>query len=261
MKEAVLIIAHALRILLGKPLVTLRVIAPALIVLGATGLLALFVAPNMLLIDHLRSSAHPLSSPVLTIAISLIFVIGYGLLAILWHRHVLRASAHARLSPLLFGRYMMRVLFLGLIQLSVSVTLVLPLLFAEGTGARPSFLAILMVTFLAQLLMLWVSLRFSLILPAAALGRPMSLIQSWRHTDDLARTLWGVAAILAAVNTGISAMLDLTNTQAPIWALILQLPLYILQGLLIFGVLTTLYAFLIDSSDKTRLRGIAGFVG
>ena len=146
--------------------------------------------------------------------------------------------------------YLGRVLALALIQLVVSLALVIPLVISSTSaapdGGSPALASMMLTTFVSQLILLWLSLRLSLILPAAALGRPLAMSLSWRYTSPLARPLWGVAAALAFVNTAFTGLLTLLELTAPAHVVAFELPVYILEGLLIFSVLTTLYALQIQ---------------
>ena len=68
------------------------------------------------------------------------------------------------------------------------------------------------------------------------------MTHSWNYTRSLAEPLWGVAAVLALFNTVLTAAISHLNLKTPIFLLVFELPVYILEGLLIFSILTTIYA-------------------
>lgn len=260
MHTAAAIVRHALQMLLQDPRITLRVISPALILLAGVGITTFLAAPSLLTMRH-----EPVTADSLLVApLILGFMAGYGLMAMLWHRHALHDADVRPFGLRLFVRYMGRVLLLGIIQLGFSIAIVIPLLlgasFGQNEGPGPSVFAILMTTFLTQLLLIWVSLRLSLILPAAALGAPLAIAESWRKTAALTRPLWGVAAILAGFNTVLTVLIGLIDMRTPLLALIVELPIYVLQGMLIFGILTTLYAHLVQNSVAGRTPGTGGLM-
>jgi len=111
-----------------------------------------------------------------------------------------------------------------------------------GADGEPAMLSVLMTTFLTQLMLLWLSLRLSLILPAAALGHPITMAHSWRRTAPVSRSLWGVAAVLAVVNTVTATGFGALALARPTLVLMLEMPVHLIEGLLIFSVLTVLYA-------------------
>jgi hypothetical protein len=242
---------QAIALLTNDPWKTLTVVAPSLVLMAVIGVIAALTAPGVLSVRLGNPDLGRISASALPAGLLVAFVLSYALMAILWHRHTLQDSRAARpLSVSLCAGYLMRVLALGAIQLVVSLALVIPLVLSArsgaGDGMPPALPSMILTTFLTQLVLLWLSLRLSLILPAAALGRPLRMAHSWRHTASLARPLWGVAAALALVNTvftGVLAMLDMTS---PFHIVALELPVYILEGLLIFSVLTTLYAVLVQ---------------
>lgn len=250
---ALKLLKHAIGLLTRHPLVTARVIAPAVVLMAGVGVLMALFAPEMLLISTSNLEIGGSAIRLLPVALLTVFILSYALMAILWHRHTLSAG-HApepMTAQLLLG-YLWRVAVLAMIQLAVSLVLVMPLLMAEqsATADAPSIYSILLTTFATQLVLVWLSLRLSLILPAAALGRPISLKHSWEQTLGLSRPLWGVAAILAVTNTVLSGLVTLFGPLGPGGALALELPLYVIEGLLIFSVLTTLYAQLIQKNTR-----------
>ncbi len=251
MNTALKLLHHAIGLLTRRPLETARVIAPAVVLMGGIGAITALAAPEMLLVSMSNPEIEGASVSLLPIILLTAFVLSYALMAILWHRHTLAASiAPEPMTLRLLCGYVWRVVMLALIQLGVSLILVMPLLLAERSagGSTPSTYSILLTTFVTQLVLLWLSLRLSLILPAAALGRPISLGHSWKRTTRLSRPLWGVAALLALINTALAVLVAVFGPLSPGHALVLELPVYVIEGLLIFSVLTTLYAQLIQKS-------------
>ncbi len=254
MNTTLSLIRHAVGLLTRRPLETLRVVAPALVLMAGTGIIAAFAAPELLLVNAANPDLAQITVGAVSVALVFIFVLSYALMAILWHRHTLCAdrAPQPMSMPLMLG-YLWRVGLLAMIQLAAGLILVVPLMMAtQGNdfGDGPSLQSVLLTTFVTQIVLLWLSLRLSLILPAAALGRPISITHSWRYTIRMARPLWGVAAVLALVNTTLGGVLTLLAPSSPGPALALELPIYVIEGLLIFSVLTTLYAQLIQ---KKRL--------
>lgn len=252
MNTAFKLLHHAIGLLTCSPLVTARVVAPAVILMAGIGIITALVAPEMLLVNMSNPDIDNASISLLPVVLLAAFILSYALMAILWHRHTLcaRLAPEPMTARLLCG-YVWRVIMLALIQLGVSLILVTPLMLADhsASGNSPSIYSILLTTFVTQLVLVWLSLRLSLILPAAALGRPITLGHSWNRTSDLSRPLWGVAAMLALLNTVLTVLMALFGPLSPGYALVLELPIYVIEGLLIFSVLTTLYAQLIQKSS------------
>lgn len=247
MMTALTLLKHAFHLLTRSPLKTLEVVAPALVLMGAVGALASVVAPGLLSEGPSRGDLNSFRAAVRTLGIGLAFVFSYALMAILWHRHTLADTrTPRRMSVSLLMGYLWRVIALSLIQLAASLVMVVPLVIfsrtAQGAEATPALASMLLSTFVTQLVLLWLSLRLSLILPAAALGQPIRMTQSWQYTESIARPLWGVAAALALANTLFTGFVTAIDFANPGYRLALELPISVLEGLLIFSVLTALYS-------------------
>lgn len=253
MNSALNLLSHALGLVTHRPFKTLAVVAPALVVMCGVGLTTAAFAPELLTLDPANPDLETIKSAELALVLLTTFILSYALMAVLWHRHTLKES-HKPLPmsiPLVFG-YLWRVFALALIQLAAGIALVIPLIALGKTDAAgPALTSMMLTTFVTQLLLMWLSLRLSLILPAAAVGRPISISQSWTATEPLSRSLWGVAAALAFINTTLSALIMSFGLTRASHALALELPIYVIEGLLIFSVLTTLYARQIHNNDVT----------
>jgi hypothetical protein len=252
--SALNLLRHALGLVTQRPLKTAAVVAPALVLMCGVGLSTAVLAPELLTLDPAHPDLETIKSAELSLALLIAFILSYAMMAILWHRYTLKDS-HLPLpmcTQLVFG-YLWRVFAIALIQLVAGVALVMPLValgnIGSGAATNPAMVSMLLTTFVTQLLLMWLSLRLSLILPAAALGRPISLHQSWTATGPISRSLWGVAAALALINTALSALIALFGLTRPSHALALELPIYIIEGLLIFSVLTTLYSRQIQNKE------------
>ncbi|KIN73097.1 hypothetical protein [Sulfitobacter guttiformis] len=250
------LLRHTFRLLLKEPLKTLQVVGPALLVLIVISIIASVTSPEIAIgsFEGSRMNAVPLNWIFLTAV-----VLGYSMMAIAWHRHTLRNTETPRplTVPLVLG-YLWRIVILTTVQITIYVVLMTPLMVsnhsASALNAEPGYISVLMTGFVAELSLIWLSLRLSLILPAAAVGHPMCLTDSWRFTAPVSSQLMGVAAILALVSgvqTAASAHFDLTQ---PRHLLLLDLPSFVIEGLLIFSLLTILYAALVHKAplDNTE---------
>jgi hypothetical protein len=242
---AIKLLRRAIGLLTHKPIKTLAVVGPALVLIVAVSILIAMVTPELLLIGSPGVDMGRLPFGLEALVMLFAFVLSYSLMAIMWHRYSLGHDNHPKhLSPTLFLGYLWRVGILALIQITVSLAVIVPLVLAShnaGGGVRPAIPSILIATFVSQLLLIWLSLRLSLILPAAAIGRPIKMKDSWDCTTPIAHPLWGVAAALALLNTIIRALVAFLGLQSPVYIVALELPIYILKGLLVLSILTTLY--------------------
>ena len=258
MLSAFQLLRHAINLLTRRPWQTIKVVAPGLILmLGVTGL-TVMLAPDLLTPSATNPQITEWSGGIMQVTLIAAFVLSYALMAVLWHRYTLSGDRAPRpMGPLLMLRYLWRVGLLTLIQLAASLVLVLPLTLSAQASAPdidgPAMPSILLTTFITQLVLVWLSLRLSLILPAAALGRPITLLKSWQLTTRMTRALWGVATVLALINTVLTAVINLMAPPTPERMLAIELPIYVAEGLLIFSVLTALYAHLIQ---KRRVFGL-----
>lgn len=247
MITALTLFKYALHLLTRSPLKTLEVVTPALVLMGAVGVFAAVTAPDLLANGPLLGDIDSFRDGLRMGGIALAFMFSYALMAILWHRHTLSDTCTPRrMSISLLAGYLWRVFALSLIQLAASFAMVVPLVVfsrtAQSADATPALASMLISTFITQLVLLWLSLRLSLILPAAALGKPIRMAQSWRYTVSIARPLWGVAAVLALSNTVLTGLVTAIDLASPGYRLAIELPVSVLEGLLIFSVLTALYS-------------------
>jgi hypothetical protein len=252
---ALTLLRQAINLLVHNPLKTLIVVGPALMLLVVVSVLIALAAPELLRIGTAGFDTATMSFGWRAMALMLAFIVSYALMAILWHRYTLGHGTHPKPInlPLVFG-YLWRVGALALIQIGVSLAVIVPLVIASQStgGTRPALLSVLFATFISQLLLVWVSLRLSLILPATAVGLPIRMKQSWNYTQPIARPLWGVAAALALINTTLSATVAFLGVETPILAIALELPIYVAKGLLVLSILTTLYELQIRNQHPNR---------
>lgn len=249
------LLQNAVSLLTRSPRTTLTVVAPALILMCGVSLMTALLVPDILRIGPDNPDITGLANGILPLCLVAGFVLSYALMAILWHRHTLHDSRGTQPMTLsLIAGYLWRVIALALIQLIASLTMVMPLMILSQTGggsaSPPTMPSVILTTLISQTVMLWFLLRLSLILPAAAIGTPMPIAQSWQHTARIARPLWGVAAALALVNTAFAAITTLFNLTSPTHVVALELPVYVIEGLLIFSVLTTLYSLLVQKNTS-----------
>lgn len=240
---ALSLLRHAIGLLIRQPLKTLTVIGPALVLMIGLSVMIAMTAPDIpTSTDEGALDAIP---PNWLELVALAF--SYSLMAILWHRHTL-SSLHAPMplsAPLVLS-YLWRVVLLTTVQITVGLVLTIPLILSSLNGeagtAGPTLPSIILTTFLTQLILVWLSLRLSLILPAAAIGHPIRMKDSWQYTLALARPLWAIAALLAVFNTALMGIVSHFDLTKPHHTLMIEMPVYIAEGMLVFSILTTLYA-------------------
>lgn len=118
-------------------------------------------------------------------------------LATAWHRYVLREEASSGvLPPLAGGETLLHMGWSFLLGLGTTILLqaLLPVLDFAFSGAGDLLWSVGPIA-TALLLVAYLGLRFGLVLPAAAVGRPMGLMESWAATQPLARAIAGLAVV------------------------------------------------------------------
>lgn len=252
MQAAVAIIAHALRMLIFETGTTLRVLMPALlIVLGSSLLAALLTGDTLIVLqtDPQRLIADPPDNLLLVGFLGLAGLVGYALMAILWHRHVLLSGMDRgqvmRPNAGILAGYILKAITLGLVQFVASIPIVLGMgaLITLGGGSAA---AIALSGLLGSLAFIWIALRLSLILPAAALGERMTILDSWEASAQASGTMFWVAALLTGLNWAAYSLVSTLIPGMSPGALIVQTLFYILEGLVFVSVLTTFYGHLVE---------------
>lgn len=254
MQTALSIIAHALRMLIFETGTTLRVLMPALLMILGSALLAATLAPEAIILFQTGldpSGVEQVQNIALLLAFGLLGVLGYALMAILWHRHVLLSEDERSRSLFpdsqIFFRYLGRAILVGFMQIlaGIPITLAMALM---GTFLIPlgGAFATLLIGVLGGLAFLWVALRLSVVLPAAAMGDYMHLRESWETTAPFNSEIWNIAILLAGLNMAVFVFTGLILPETGTVALIGQTIVYILEGLVFISVLTTLYGHLVQ---------------
>jgi hypothetical protein len=254
MHTALAILAHALRMLIFETATTLRIILPALILVLGSALVVAIVAPDTLLMlqEPPEEIGVPASSDMMLLLVfGVIGLLGYALMAVLWHRHVLLngTGVGTRLFPSgqVFIGYVGRTILVGFVQMLASIPIMIGMGLMEFALAPAlGAFALFVIGVLGGVAFVWVALRFSLVLPAAALGNTLTLRDSWATTAPLASTLWAVGILLTALNIGIFAIAGLFIPDQGSLALIAHTLVYLVEGIVFISVLTTLYGNLVE---------------
>ena len=248
MKNAAVIVMHAVQMLVFNPVNTIRVLLPALAIIILNALLLAFFLPGMaqeLLTPDTFSNIEIVSSQQLAaLLVSILaMILGYTLLAVLWHRHVLLPDRQ-KLQPGLdiLISYFWRGVLVAILQLLALVP----------AGAVMGFLfaAIGMTFFVLELAIpvfgFWLVLRISVILPAATVGRKMSISESWAETRAISGTIWCLAILVVLINSVFSLLtVPLLNVTSATTVVLSALTLT-LSALIFVSILTTLYGHLVE---------------
>jgi len=159
-----------------------------------------------------------------------------------WHRFVLLGEVPNGWLPNWRGRqnldYFIKGILIGLILLIPVMVFGFVIAFI-GTTALQSVLVATLFWFLFM--------RLSLVLPAAALGVPMKISETWAVTKNASMTILGLAVILMGLNIVMGLFEKILAGHGIIMLVALFLNAVI--GLLIASILTTLYGVLIEERE------------
>ncbi|EAR53063.1 membrane protein, putative [Oceanicola granulosus HTCC2516] len=135
-----------------------------------------------------------------------LFILGW--VAVTWHRFIL-LEEYPDPVPAVSGRpiwpYVGKSVGLAVVLMLVFI----PLSLVVGLVATPlvmlnEFFGAALAGILLGVVFSYFWLRWALILPAAAIGRPMSMGESWRITKPLSSDIVGVSLLLALLNFALS---------------------------------------------------------
>ncbi len=269
MQAAVTIFTHALRMIFADPLATLRTILPGLgiflLALGigwAMGLAQLFDLEQgaTATFEAMVSPDDPQATPSDPVALLLFVLLGYllvGLIVVLawivmlvsWHRYVLLSDESGTPSPLppagAVLRYTGIAILLTLITVGASLLIVMPMALAEAVTP----IAVLVVGIALNIVLLWLLLRLSLALPAAAIGRSMSIWDSLSKTAPQSRVIFWLAGLSLVFGAVVGYLPGLLFSFSGALELVAEVLVNLLLLLLNASILTTLYGWLVEGRD------------
>lgn len=253
MPGTIAILKHAFDMIFRDPGVTLRALAPGLLVIFGAAVGMYLVVPEALGTMSV-TGPNPSVGPgqfIMLATGAVVMLMGMIVTVLIWHRFVLlqgpeRAAGLAP-GPRVVGRYLWCSILLGLIMLVVAfpVMFIVGLLLAglSGMGGVALFgLASVVVTAILG----WIALRLSLVLPAAAISRPMQFKESWAATRLMSGTILGLTIALSILNLIVTNIVGALVAGPLLLTGLLQLISAVLMALISASVLTTLYGILIE---------------
>jgi hypothetical protein len=226
-------------------------------------LIPLLVGGNILV--TVLSGGNPQSAPgttsALTLAMAFVSLLAFSIIAVRWHRYILRdelpaGNASLSLEPEVW-RYVGSVVLIGVI--GFFLLLVAAFIASILAGGSAEISPLMVSLFAAALPFVGLALmRLSVRLPAVALGRTdFSLSNAWAATKGnfgalLGLTLLNIATVLGlvAVSEFVAGALGTVNqTLALIIGIILQLGINWILTLFNSSILTSLYGFFVENRD------------
>lgn len=218
--------------------VALRIGAVWIAVLVAPDLVARLVTPG--------DAGGALMVQVILVPAALVAVFAVGLA---WHRYILREQVllpgemlQAWRDLAFYGWALIRlslVLLLVLLVLMAILGIVVAMIPGDGVSLfylMPPLLAIVPA---------WLALRLGLGLPAAALGQPLTLRESYDRTAPLAMPLLGTA-LLMLIPALVGAIADFATGPALVVFFPLDVALSAFNLFLFYGLLNVLYGHLVE---------------
>lgn len=246
------IVFHALQMLFHDIWATVRltVIPWALAILAIGGIFAVFTDLDMFTIDRMDGPMDAPGLPVAAIASLIVMVATLCWVAVGWHRYALLNEQPGAVLPRLNGPHLGAYLLAGVKLILVALAILVPLVLVLGVVAAALIgtgaLATLVITAVVALVGV-LFLRISLILPAAALGRPMTIAEAFAATAGLFWPLVVVSFCLGLVQTLSEAM----TGGGALWAVI-YIALSWLNMALGISVMTTIYGLRVEGRTLDR---------
>ncbi len=250
------ILGRSFRLIFAEPGRTLKVIAPGVALVAVATAFLFGSLANMS--DNDLTPPEPVSWPLVVVAI-IVGLLGAMVFAIFWHRHALLEGDQRedvmRPTSAIYGAYFKCALIVGFVFFvvallgSIATGFVVAIL-AAATGPVGAVISIILFLVLAIVLS-WVLLRISLILPAAATGHIMTYSESWEATRASSRDIFWTAVLLGVINVVLEQLAQGLILAVPNLAIFFAVLQGLLQSLIYVSVLSTLYGHLVQGRPLT----------
>lgn len=245
------IVAHSFALLFRNLSDALKVsIGPFVlaIVFGAMAIVAAGGGPDAILTAMDGVEAPPAVALALVAAMVAV-IMASAWVAIAWHRFVLAEEYPGFLPKIptgVLGGYVWRSFSLGLMMVVIAVPLsAIAGIVMTVTGLAGFGLAEMAASFGVATVLSFLWLRVAIVLPAIAMGRPMSLPQAWALGIPYGGEILKASAILVALNLVGSQILALLPLPA-LLGFVAQLVLTWVTMMAGTSILTSLYGVLVE---------------
>ncbi len=231
-------LGNALRISVGPILIAL---VAAFLILGVFG------SGVDTLTEDIEQDKLPPELALAVLLNVLLFFFMLSWIAVAWHRFVLLEDYPGLLPPLAgrpVWRYLSKTLLLVLVIVLVTIPamIVIAMFASVLMGPISTFiLSTLNVGLALYVSNMW--LRFAIVLPATAVGRPMGFGEAWRATSPYSSAILGAGIIIVLINAAIS-MFSAALPGLP--ALIVTVLANWISVMLGISILTTLYGVIVE---------------
>lgn len=188
------------------------------------------------------------------LSLAIINVLVYLWIIVGWHRFVLLGETPSGYFPNWHGgrnkAYFLKVFFIALIMIipMISYTILMGAFFGGDVlelGLQgPSPLLFLIATLISSVVISYVSLRFSMVLPSVAIGEEMSLKESWMITKASSISIVSISIILSVLYSIPLVLEQVFPSQLipTIVAIVISAAITLLS----VSILTTLYGLLVE---------------
>lgn len=174
----------------------------------------------------------------------------FSWVAVAWHRFVLLEEYPALLPPIMekpIAAYAVQSIKVTLMVILVA----LPIMFIVVLVSGPAVLifggvADLLIGAVIGALLSYFSLRWGLILPAAAVGQPMILREAWDASAPHSKTIFGISAIMVGLNIVVSIVSLIFAAGLPPIAWVIDLGMSWLMALAGISIITALYGHIVQ---------------
>ncbi|WP_375229420.1 hypothetical protein [Roseobacter sp. S98] len=250
------IFAHSVRMVLGNFRQVLHItVGPALIAVAA--IVALFFVagvPREVFDENAGTIAHEPSAGFLFLAAFVVVPIFFLIvlwIAVAWHRFILLEEYPDQLlPPFRFDRilaYLGRSFLLGLI----GAAFMLPVMFVGVAFAQSAPLLGVPVLIVFILVIVLVFYRLSIILPAAAVGKPLPIGEAWAATRGETGTFIALLVVSLLFQLVVQIAFTLLAFVPVLGALLVVFASLLVLPMINVSILTTLYGVYIEKRELT----------
>jgi len=188
----------------------------------------------------------------LAVALALGLVVITSWVPVLWHRFVLLEEYPSWVPPLhlpfvlsYIGKLFAISAILIATLLAGGVVFAILTLFLGGlVAALGSVIEMAVIV-----VMYYLSLRFSLALTSAAIGKQMGVFDSYRLTEPHSRVIFQLAIMLGAINVVVSLLLSPVFAINSQLGMVFEIPLQWAQFMLGLALQTTIYGIIVEKRD------------
>lgn len=239
------IFVHSLRMVFSDISTTLRVSSPVI----ATSLLGVVLTINYGA-EFTTGETDAYGSLVVFFVFSYISALW---VAVSWHRYCLLEEFPDSVLPAFNGSRILAYFGWGLLLALIFVAafgVLGGLMALFGVFGGPDFSPIGLVVFgIGAIFMLWVVQRIALVLPASAIGNPITFGESWRATQSVGLALIVTLFLIAAFGFGTGFIAGFLGSFSLLLGQLLQLVSNWLITMVSLSILTTFYGFCIEKRE------------